>query len=95
MSEVDKLTSTIITKVHNLVKRNTKLYEKNSELLSENVKYIEIIKDQKKELEHFKNSKRNLLVTELVKQAEGKSEVKRNIEEMLREIDKSIGLLNR
>ncbi|MCF8369298.1 MAG: hypothetical protein K9G76_09675 [Bacteroidales bacterium] len=95
MSEVDKLTASIVSKVKTLVEQNNSLKEKYNELLSEHVKCNKIIEDQSKELEKLKNSNRNLIVTELVKQAEGKSEVKWKIEEMMREIDKSIGLLNR
>lgn len=95
MGDVEKLSGDIVQKVQRLINKHNDLKKKHNELSLEHVKNIGIINELKKEIEELKKSKNNFIITDLLTQTEEKSEVKRKIDEMVREIDKSIGLLNK
>ena len=95
MGDVEKLSGDIVQKVHHLINKHENLKKKHNELSLEHVKNIKIINELKNEIEGFKKSKNNFIITDLLTQTEEKSEVKKKIDEMVREIDKSIGLLNK
>lgn len=95
MGDVEKLSGAIVQKVHHLIKKHNELQKQYSELESKHEKNIKVINDLNIEIEELKIEKNNFIITDLLTQTEEKSEVKKKIDELVREIDKSIGLLNK
>ena len=83
-SKVTKL----LTVVHSLEIENGKLKEKQEEL-------IQTIENQNNLIEELQDKNKIILIADSIKQTEGSSDVKGQIDEMVREIDKCIELLNK
>jgi FtsZ-binding cell division protein ZapB len=95
MSDVTVVVGTIRSKVkklvhaiHSLESEIEKLKEKQTDLLG-------TIENQKKLIEELKDNKNSILIADSIKQTDGSSDVKKRIDEMVREIDKCIELLNK
>ena len=95
MDEVNEFVLNINRKVDRLVQTYNSILAENENLKNAMKEYQITIDNQKKIIEEYKNKRSNLVLAELVKQTEGKSDVKKRIDEMVREIDKCIGLLNK
>ena len=95
MEEINDLVFRINTKVEKLVLAYTSVKDENEELKTILKEHLLTIDNQKKIIDDLKKERSNLVLAQLVKQAEGKSDVKKRIDEMVREIDRCIGLLNK
>ncbi len=93
-SDVNELVGAIHKKTKSLIYSLNTLKNENEKLKTENVQLVQSIEKQKKIIEEFKNNNRSKLVADSIKQEEGNSDVKKQIDEMVREIDKCIELLN-
>lgn len=95
MNEIDDLVKSIKSHTIQLIKENKVLKVQNESLENdreENQKKIELLNRQ---IENLTEKNRNLLFAKSVKHGEGNSVVKNRIDEMVREINKCIELLNR
>jgi len=95
MNEVNKLVNDVYTKVSKLINLQNSLRERNISLKTKHQELKQLIEDQNKEIEKLKNTNRNLVIAKTVKHTEGNSDVINKIDEIVREIDKCIGLLNK
>ncbi len=95
MASADKLVNGIAEKLKKLVANHNHLIKENSELKQEQKSLIENLENQKKLIEQLKEKNRNLKISKSVKLEEGNEDVKNKIDELVREIDKCIGLLNK
>lgn len=83
-SKVNKLTNVL----HVLENENKALKEKQAELLL-------TIENQNNTLKDLKEINNSILISDSIKQTEGNSDVKKQIDELVREIDRCIELLNK
>jgi sugar-specific transcriptional regulator TrmB len=95
MRNADELLVDIRIKISKLItlydssrKELEKLEEQKKELLS-------TIEEQKRTIENLNDKNNVLTIAQSVKQNEGNAKVKNKIDELVREIDKCIGLLNK
>lgn len=95
MEDVNELVQNINKKVEKLIRLHINQQLENEKLKTTLKEYLLTIENQKKKIEELKNSNSKLVISELVKQTEGKVDVKKRIDKMVREIDKCIGLLNK
>jgi len=95
MASADKLVNGIAEKLKILIANHNHLINENSELKQEQKILIENLENQKKLIEQLKEKNRNLKISKSVKLEEGNEDVKNKIDELVREIDKCIGLLNK
>jgi len=94
MSESGKLVKDIHSKVGNLINLQNSLKHQNNDLKADQEELKQKIEDQNKLIEQLKDRNRNLKIAKSVKQSEGNNDVKKRIDELVREIDKCVGLLN-
>jgi hypothetical protein len=95
MHELKLLLSGVEYKLRKLINTNKRLDEENKILNDKNKEYEQIIEEQKKIIKELEEK---IKVLKIAKSLEGSSntfEQKDKINEMLREIDKCIGLLNK
>ena len=95
MSDVDKLIKQINEKIEKLIKVRHSLIIENENLTNKQKELLQEIDHKNKRLEDLTNKNRNLSIADSIKQLEGNSDVKLRIDEMVREIDKCIELLNK
>ena len=95
MASADKLVNGIAEKLKKLIANHNHLIKENSELKQEQKILIENLENQKNLIEQLKEKNRNLKISKSVKLEEGNEDVKNKIDELVREIDKCIGLLNK
>ena len=95
MSDLSGLVSVIEAKLKKLIAVNTSLASENSGLKLRQTDFIKKIEEQEKYIEHLTEKNNYLKIAKSVKQAEGNAEIKKKIDELVREIDKCIGLLNK
>jgi len=95
MSEVKKLVDQINSKINKLISAKQSLLVENNKLQNKQEELLKRIEEQNKIIEELKNKNEYLAIAKNVKQTEGNSDVNRKIEEMVREVDKCIELLNK
>jgi len=95
MSDVDKLVLQINDKIKKLINLKQTLLIENENLIKKQEDLLQQVENKNKIIEELKNKNRNLSIADKVKQLEGNSDVKLKIDEMVREIDKCIELLNK
>lgn len=95
MSETLQKIRAIKSEVVRLVKKQEKLNLQFKELNQKNIFLQEKIEEQSKQIEVLTEKNKNLEFANLLKQGEGNSDVKQRIDQMVREIDKCIELLNK
>ena len=95
MADINELVNGIQIKVKKLIALNKVFTDENSQLKEKQVELINKTEDQKKIIEQLKDKNNYLKIAESVKQFEGNADVKSKIDELVREIDKCIGLLNK
>lgn len=94
MADTGSLVSEIEEKLGKLIRSYNQLKEQQEETESENLRLKKIEEDNKKEIKELKEKVRNYTLTKTIENKEGAAEAKAKINELLREIDKCIGLLN-
>lgn len=95
MSNVDKLIIQINDKIKKLIDLRQALINENEDLKSKQQELQQQLDIKNKTIDELKNKNRNLSIADSIKQIEGNSDVKLKIDEMVREIDKCIELLNK
>jgi len=95
MGSAEFLVNDIAEKVKKLVTRHHSLMAENLALKEKQQQLKETLENQNKVIEQLEEKNRNLKIAKTVKLAEGNSDVKNKIDELVREIDKCIGLLNK
>ena len=94
MEQAKELVSRINEQVLELLGQHRTLKKECSELQLLNTELQNSIENQKREIEELKEQIVKLKITKSLIDKQGSTEVKVKIEEMLREIDKCVGLLN-
>lgn len=95
MADVETLVSGIDVKVHKMIERLQSLQKENEQLRQEIHKQNQINQRQKQTIEELEQKINLVKTTRTLEIKEGTVEAKVTINELLREIDKCIGLLNR
>lgn len=95
MSDAGKLLDGIYSKVGKMINQQNSLIEQNTLLKKKQEELNNTIENHNKLIEQLKDKNRNLKITNSIKQSEGNIDVKNRIDELVREIDKCIGLLNK
>ncbi len=95
MSDAGKLLDGIYSKVGKMINQQNSLIEQNILLKKKQEELNNTIENHNKLIEQLKDKNRNLKITNSIKQSEGNIDVKNKIDELVREIDKCIGLLNK
>lgn len=95
MSDVTVLVGTIRNKVKKLVSQMRSLEAENDKLKAKQAELLQTIEHQNNLLEELKDKNKTILIADSIKQTKGSSGVKKQIDEMVREIDKCIELLNK
>jgi cell division septum initiation protein DivIVA len=72
-----------------------KALKDKEQLLEENEKLKEEVKSRENDIEEFEKQNKLLKIAKSIESLEGKKEVKQKINELVREIDNCIALLNR
>ena len=94
MDDVNTLVSGIEFKVRKLIARQKKLREENEKLTNDINQLKTINEEQKQVIKGLEEKIRVLKIARTVGVREDNSDVKAKINELVREIDKCIGLLN-
>ncbi len=94
MEQAKDLVSRINEQVLELLGQHRILKSQSTDLQTRNAELLKQIKNQIKEIDQFKEQIVKLKITKLITDKKGSTEVKTKIEELLREIDKCMGLLN-
>lgn len=95
MASAQNLVNNISEKLKKLIARHNHLIKENTQLKEEQKRLIETLENQKNLIEQLKEKNRNLKISKSVKLEEGNDDVKNKIDNLVREIDKCIGLLNK
>ena len=95
MSGVKDLIGTIRTKVNRLTNVLHSLENENKSLKEKQAELLLTIENQNNILKDLKEKNNSILISETIKQTEGNSDVKKQIDELVREIDRCIELLNK
>lgn len=94
MTNVPSLVSGLERKLQTLIEKQKDLIEKVGKFEKENQKLSSINSEQKAEIYKLKEQYKILKLSKTLETKEGAVEAKAKINEMVREIDKCIGLLN-
>ena len=94
MKDVANLVSGVENKVRKLIERHQSLYSENELLNSEIQQLKQANHDQKQTIKQLEEKFKILRLAKTLETKEGNVEAKLKINELLREIDKCIGLLN-
>ncbi|HTX88905.1 MAG TPA: hypothetical protein VMC08_07955 [Bacteroidales bacterium] len=94
MADTGSLVSGIQNKIRILVARHSELQKDHRRLQAELQELKSVLEEQKKTITKTEEKIRNLTLTKTIENKEGAAEAKERINELVREIDKCIGLLN-
>ena len=94
MKQAKELVSRINEQVLELLGQQRSLKSECTELQALNTKLQKLVENQKLEIVELKEQIVKLKITKSLIDKEGSTEVKMKIEELLREVDKCVGLLN-
>ena len=96
MPEFSELVQTIDSKVDNLIQRCDRLQDANAKLEKDNAALTGQLDEKQQEIDELNNKNKMLKVAgALSGDGADQSEAKQKINELVREIDKCIALLNR
>ena len=94
MEQAKDLVSRINEQVLELLGRHHAIRSERAELQTQNAELLKSIEELKTEIDQLKEQIVKLKITKSLTDKEGSTEVKAKVEELLREIDKCVGLLN-
>jgi archaellum component FlaC len=94
MNETDKLLISISDKINKLVGRNDALKKEVRDFSVKVAELENIVKGKNTEIENLTEQNNILKISKAVRTEEGAVDTKKRINELVREIDKCIGLLN-
>jgi hypothetical protein len=95
MSEIKGRLNEIEEKIRQLIDLQNSLSGQNSLLIEKNEALLSTIDEQEKMIMQLNDKNNYIKISQSVKQSEGNTDVKNKIDELVREIDKCIGLLNK
>lgn len=95
MSEIKGHLNEIEEKIRQLIAMQNSLSGQNSLLIEKNEALLSTIEEQEKMIMQLNDKNNYIKISQSVKQSEGNTDVKNKIDELVREIDKCIGLLNK
>lgn len=95
MSGVHELIGTIRKRVNSLVNDLQSLKNENNKLKDRQTELLLTIENQNNLIKELKDKNNRIIISETIKQTEGSKDVKKQIDEMVREIDRCIELLNK
>ena len=95
MNDIAAITGTIRTKVNKLITAVHSLEIENKKLKEKQEELLQTIENKNKSIAELHDNNKIALIADSIKQTEGSSDVKEQIDEMVREIDKCIELLNK
>lgn len=95
MSEIKGRLNEIEEKIRQLIAMQNSLSGQNSLLIEKNEALLSTIDEQEKMIMQLNDKNNYIKISQSVKQSEGNTDVKNKIDELVREIDKCIGLLNK
>jgi hypothetical protein len=95
MSEIKGRLNEIEEKIRQLIALQNSLSGQNSLLIEKNEALLSTIEEQEKMIMQLNDKNNYIKISQSVKQSEGNTDVKNKIDELVREIDKCIGLLNK
>ncbi len=95
MSEIKGRLNEIEEKIRQLIAMQNSLSGQNSLLIEKNEALLSTIEEQEKMIMQLNDKNNYIKISQSVKQSEGNTDVKNKIDELVREIDKCIGLLNK
>lgn len=95
MGEILVLATNIEFKTKKLVEQCEKNKEEKNQLIEKNEELKQKTESQRKEIQALKEKNKLLQIAKSIKSTEGKTEIKLKINEMVREIDNCIALLNK
>lgn len=94
MNETEKLLISISEKIKRLIAQNSSL-KNELKIKSKKVEKLEnLVQERNVEVEHLSEKNKILQISKAVRTEESAVETKKRINELVREIDKCIGLLN-
>ena len=94
MKDVATLVSGIDFKLRKLIGHHGLLLNENQKLIAENQKLNGLISEQKQFIKQLEEKNKILKLAKILETKEGNVEAKLKINELVREIEKCIGLLN-
>jgi cell division septum initiation protein DivIVA len=94
MEKTTELIDGIYAKVKLLITNINSQKQENQKLKDEIAALKNSVEDHKKTIVELKEKNRNIIIAKAVKPGEGSNDVKVKINDLVREIDKCIGLLN-
>jgi hypothetical protein len=95
MNEVGELVIEIEKKIKHFIAEKNSISTQNILLIKEKEELIKKIEEQELIIKQLKEKNSYIKISQSVKQSEGNTDVKNKIDELVREIDKCIGLLNK
>ena len=95
MKDLQGRLNEIEKKIRRLIDINKVFSDQNSILVKNNEELRNRIEEQEKIIMELKNKNNYIKISQSVKQSEGNTDVKNKIGELVREIDKCLGLLNK
>jgi hypothetical protein len=95
MSDLRGRLNEIEEKIRQLIAMRNSFSDQNSLLINKNEALLIQIDEQEKLIMQLKDNNNYIKISQSVKQSEGNTDVKNKIDELVREIDKCIGLLNK
>lgn len=95
MNDVDVLISGIDFKTKKLIETYNKLKTENKNLINKYNELTKIIEENKYRISYLEEKNKTLKFTKLLELGKGSVNVKQEINELTREIDKCISLLNK
>lgn len=94
MEKTAELVESIYIKVNKLISNINSIKQENQKLKKETEELQKSIENHKQTIVELKEKNRNIIIAKSVKPGEGNIDVKVKINDLVREIDKCIGLLN-
>jgi hypothetical protein len=95
MSDASVLIDGINKKINKLLALHGELKMKYTDAVDKQLELDRTVKDQEELIKKLKEENRNLKIAKSVKLSEENTDIKIKIEELVREIDHCIGLLNK
>ena len=95
MSDLSAMVGTIRSKVNKLVGALQSLESENEKLKAKQAELANTIDQQNKLIDELNDKNKSVFIADSINKTEGSSNVKKRIDEMVREIDKCIELLNK
>jgi DNA repair exonuclease SbcCD ATPase subunit len=95
MEKVEQIIDTLRTRIEQLVEDNRKLKKHVSELMDESTRFKALSEDREKALEDLSSRSQAITAARHLRENAGSEQARNRIDELVREIDKCINLLNR